>query len=275
VLDGSSVMSRTYSILVLVACLLAVVTQAVPARSKCGIDGYNVKALRLGENDDPYTATSPKGHYKYFFNFCGHAKGCYQQPSCQVRIREDGKEEIATVTTTGELYKMKWEKLDQKDFADIKTKGVGDFKDGLKVSYAIGPMQRSTTIMVPCDDSSDKEPKIDKVQGFSVEGPGLHYTMVLPSRHGCPVPTSQLPINMGNASKGHIFSYLLILGLLVYCCVGAWYKRERMGAQGVEMIPHIDTICALVECTKTSIWGGEDGMGGVFNRARGVGDDGL
>ena len=111
-----------------------------------------------------------------------------------------------------------------------------------------------------------------------------------------------------------------ILGLLVYCCVGAWYKRERMGAQvptichaldslamshhllndpaldvdpacgrafpsvcdlslfvcqGVEMIPHIDTICALVECTKTSIWGGEDGMGGVFNRARGVGDDGL
>ena len=29
----------------------------------------------------------------------------------QVRIREDGKEEIATVTTTGELYKMKWDKL--------------------------------------------------------------------------------------------------------------------------------------------------------------------
>ena len=25
-----------------------------------------------------------KGDYKYFFNFCGHAKGCYQQPACQV-----------------------------------------------------------------------------------------------------------------------------------------------------------------------------------------------
>ena len=161
-------------------------------------------------SDEPYQAQSPKGHYRYFFNFCGHAKGCYSQPSCQVtcpltpkrraeparaatpllmslpslhrrssligaqprtlellyrtpplrvqqvRIREDGKEEIATVTTTGELYKMKWEKLAAKDFTHMESIGVGRFTDGVKVTYSIGPMQRSTTILVPClDKNSD------------------------------------------------------------------------------------------------------------------------
>jgi hypothetical protein len=65
------------------------------------------------------------------------------------------------------------------------------------------------------------------------------------------------------------------MGLIIYCCVGAWYKRERLGAQGSEMIPHIDSINSLIECTKTSIAGDADGMGGMFNSVRGVGDDGL
>jgi len=261
-----------FSALIICLAILAAVVEAVPKRNKCGVDGYNVKSLRRGENDEPYEASSPKGHYKYFLNFCGHAKGCYAQPACQVKIREDGKEEIATVTTTGELYTMKWEKLEAKELADIKAKGLGDFKDGVKVNYAIGPMQRSTTILVPCSEDSD-----DKAfAGPVVEGPGLHYTAVFPSRHGCPVPVSQLPINIAGTSKTHIFSFLVIFGLLAYCVVGAWYKREYLGAQGIEMIPHIDSICAMVECTKSSFAGdGEGGMGGMFNRARGVGDDGL
>jgi len=269
--SGAAKMStlRSSSVLVLL-CFVALVS-AIPQRNKCGVDGYNVKPLRMGENDEPYEASSPKGHFKYFFNFCGHAKGCYQQPSCQVRLKEDGKEEIATVTTTGELYKMKWEKMEMKDFASIKAQGLGTFTDGVKVNYAIGPMQRSTTIMVPCEDGLDNR----KVKGFSVEKPVLHYTIVLPSKHGCPVPVSQLPVNLAGASKGHMFGFFIMVGLAAYCCVGAWYKRERLGAQGFEMIPHIDSICALVDCTKTMFAGDSDGMGGMFNRARGVGDDGL
>merc|ERR1711966_495428 len=198
--SGAAKMStlRSSSVLVLL-CFVALVS-AIPQRNKCGVDGYNVKPLRMGENDEPYEASSPKGHFKYFFNFCGHAKGCYQQPSCQVRLKEDGKEEIATVTTTGELYKMKWEKMEMKDFASIKAQGLGTFTDGVKVNYAIGPMQRSTTIMVPCEDGLDNR----KVKGFSVEKPVLHYTIVLPSKHGCPVPVSQLPVNLAGASKGHM-----------------------------------------------------------------------
>jgi hypothetical protein len=253
------------------------VAEGIPKRNKCGVDGYNVKPLRRGEDEEPYSGKSPKGHYEYFFNMCGHAKGCYQQPSCQVRLREDGKEEIATVTTTGELYTMKWEKLEPKELADLKEKGLGDFKDGVKVNYEIGPMQRSTTIMVPCVEDDNKEVEEGKVTGSVTEGPILHYNIVLPSRHGCPVPVSQLPINIGGggATKGHFFAIFLFCGLIIYCCVGAWYKRDRLGAQGIEMIPHIDSICAVVECTKGMCSGDGDGMGGMFNKARGVGDDGL
>lgn len=253
---------------------LAVVVHGIPQPKKCGIDGYNPKPLRKGENDEPYKASSPKGHYEYFFNFCGHAKGCYQQPTCQVRIREDGKEEIATVTTTGELYTMLWEKIEPKEFAAMKSKGLGDFKDGLKVGYQIGPMQRSTTIYVPCiEEGSDVEEA--KIVGYVTEDPILHYSMVMPSRHGCPVPVSQMPINIGSGgtSKSSLFGMFLIMGLLVYCCAGAWYKRERLGAQGIEMIPHIDSMCAMVECTK-GMFAAE--AGGMFNRAgQQFGDDGL
>jgi len=48
-------------------------------RSRTALDGV------FGHcSDEPYKVDSPKGDYKYFFNFCGHAKGCYQQPACQV-----------------------------------------------------------------------------------------------------------------------------------------------------------------------------------------------
>jgi len=261
-----------------VVVLLVGVAEGV-IRNKCGVDGYNVKPLRLAENEKPYEASSPKGHFKYFFNFCGHADGCYQQPSCQVKIREDGKEEIATVTTTGELYKMKWDKMEPKDFDDVKKLGIGTFKDGLKVSYAIGKMQRSTTIFVPClDDSVTDMPNHEegKIAGYMKEGPPLHYQAVFPSKHGCAVPVSALTIGIPTHSKGHMFGFLLVLGILVYCCAGAWYKRERLGAQGIEMIPHVDSMCACVECAKGTCSGdSESGMGSMFARARGVGDDGL
>jgi len=255
----------------------ASVVHGVPVHHKCGVDGYNVKALQRGENDDPYTVSSPGRHYKYFFNFCGHAKGCYQQPSCQVKMRENGKEEIATVTTTGELYMMHWEKLVDADFSYIKGKNLGTFTDGLKVTYKIGPKQRSTTILVPCLEKAGTG--AEKPVGFSIENPTLHYTMVLPSRHGCALPMSQLPIGKGGSvvggSKGSIVGLMAVVAFVAYCCAGAWYKRERLGAQGIEMIPHIDSMCAVVECAKSMCSGDGDSMGGMFNKARGVGDDGL
>jgi len=255
-------------------CVLALAVQAswalLPKPAKCGVDGYNVKPLKKGENDDPYEAQSPKGSYRYFFNFCGHAKGCYQQPSCQVKMR-DGQEDIATVTTTGELYTMLWEKLDEQDFASMSKQGAGDFTDGVKVTYKIGPKQRSSTIMVPCSEKLKKEEE-GKAIGFVTEGPTLHYTAVIQSRHGCQLPLSQLPIGINPTLHGHshgTYAVIAIVALLLYCCVGAWYKRERLGAQGIEMIPHVDTVCALVECSR--------GMcsSDMVNNARGVGDDGL
>jgi len=273
---GETMPTSASSCLLLLVCSATLVSAIPSQHKKCGVDGYNVKGLRKGENDEPYQAQSPKGHYRYFFNFCGHAKGCYSQPSCQVRIREDGKEEIATVTTTGELYKMKWEKLAAKDFTHMESIGVGRFTDGVKVTYSIGPMQRSTTILVPClDKNSDYEE--GKVAGYTVEGPTLHYTSVYPSKHGCKLSLSQLPINFStkHVQKHHAFGFFLFMGLMIYCCVGAWYKRERLGAQGMEMIPHIDSITAAIECTKAQISGDADGMGGMFNSVRGVGDDGL
>lgn len=231
----------------------------------------------------PYKASSPKGSYQYFFNFCAHAKGCYQEPVCQARMRE-GKEDIATVTTTGHIETMHWEMLDDHDFQSIEQKGLGRYMDGLKVTYKIGPLHRSTTIMVPCvdDNHPGKGPQPflhkDKAAGYVVEAPSLHYTIVFPSKKGCKLPTSQLPIGLPGSptggSKSSMLGFMLVLGLAVYCCAGAWYKRERLGAQGIEMIPHIDSMCTLVECAKGSC-NGDGGVGGMLNKARGVGDDGL
>lgn len=112
---------------------------------------------------------------------------------------------------------------------------------------------------------------------YVTEDPILHYSMVMPSRHGCPVPVSQMPINIGSGgnSKSSLFGMFLvplscpayvcslpssscicrlscqrhsclieqIMGLLVYCCAGAWYKRERLGAQVTPSDP--DTVHPL------------------------------
>ena len=143
-----------------------------------------------------------------------------------------------------------------------------------QVTYSIGPMQRSSTLMVPCADKNSNI-EAEQVAGYMTEGPSLHYTAVFPSASGCSVPLSQMPINLAGAQKHHVFGFFFFMGLIAYCCAGAWYKSERLGAQGMEMIPHIDMIMALYEGTKTSIVGDADGMGGMFNSARNVGDDGL
>jgi len=125
----------------------------------------------------------------------------------------EGKEEIATVTTTGELYKMKWSKLTAKDFTHMKSTGSGTFTDGLKVTYEIGPMQRSTTVMVPCIDSKSTVHREGDMAGVMVEGPALHYTSVYPSKHGCKLSLSQMPISFStqHVQKHHAFGFFLVI----------------------------------------------------------------
>ena len=41
------------------------------------------------------------------------------------------------------------------------------------------------------------------------------------------------------------------------------------------MIPHIDSMCALVECTKSLVSGEGGSVFGMFNKVQGASDDGL
>jgi hypothetical protein len=248
-----------------------------------GNDDYDFKSLKLGEEDKPYYAVSPSGHYRYYFNFCGHAHGCYQQPSCQVRLVTDSagraKEDVATVTTTGELYRMKWETLDEDDLKMVNNEMSKEEIDksydaGVKVTYSIGPKHRRTVVRLPCDPDADPNERKSDIK--VVEQPILTYNIVFPSAAACPVSFTKKQIRLPSVAsvahkKTHFFGLMLFVGLIVYCCAGCYYKRERLGAQGMEAIPHIDTITACVDGVK-NMFAGE---GGLLNRARGVSDDGL
>lgn len=259
-------------------------------------DDYDLAPLERGEEAAPYFATSPGGHYHYHFNFCGHASGCNQQPACQARMTVDSanrpKEDIATVTTTGELYLMKWTKMDNDDLDIVnnelqKQKIDKSYSDGLKVTYAIGPKQRKTVIRLPCDedadhdyheDSAEFQPADLQLEAHVVEKPVLVYNIIFPSKYACPkgVWGKKITIDPSKIvhSKSHFFGTLFLVLLALYCCGGCYYKRERLGAQGMEMIPHIDSITACLDTLKGA-GSGDSAVGGMLNRARGVNDDGL
>lgn len=271
---------------VLVLLAMIEVSSAIIRHPSCKVgdsDDFNVKPLQRGEEDKPYYAVSPNGHYHYYFNFCGHAAGCFQQPSCQVKFVTDSagraKEDIATVTTTGELYRMKWEKMEEMDIdmvnSELKKEGIDkEYSDGVKVTYSIGPKHRKTVIRLPCDEDADTDDLKAPIK--VVEDPILTYNIIFPSPYACTVAFSQRKIKIPTVasvahSKTHFFSLIFFVGLIVYCCAGCYYKRERLGAQGIEAIPHIDTISACVDGTK-GLFSGESSL---LNRARGVNDDGL
>jgi len=270
----------------------------------CKVEGheteYDVTSLTRGEEDAPYFAKSPHGHYHYHFNFCGHAKGCNQQPSCQARMSTDGsgkpKENIATVTTTGELYMMKWEEMDEADLKmvndelKLQSEGAFDHEEytaGLKVSYQIGPKQRKTVIRLPCERDAKNgftvndpnfDPKDLEMKATVVEKPILTYNIIFPTVHSCKKGWMDTKVDLHPNrlvhSKSHFFAFLFFIILILYCCAGCYYKRERLGAQGMEMIPHIDSITGCWD-TVRGAGSGDSAVGGLLNRARGVNDDGL
>jgi len=289
-------MAMSMAVLLLVVGL----TTAIIPRPVCkieGVDDFDLSPLQKGEEDKPYYAVSPNGHFHYYFNFCGHAMGCYQQPACQVKMSTDSagnaKEDIATVTTTGELYRMVWERLDKKDlkhvneeFAKLKSGGkstkkkssaaTDEYTSGVKVTYSIGPQHRKTVVRLPCDPEAtgDRQSPIEVI-----EEPILTYNIIYPSPHACELSfskkTIKLPTMSGvTHSKSSFFGIMLFIGLILYCCAGCYYKREKLGAQGFEAIPHIDSMTACAEGV-SGCFSGESAVGGMLNRARGVNDDGL
>jgi hypothetical protein len=253
-----------------------------------GNDDFDFKPLQKGEEEKPYYAVSPKGHYHYYFNFCGHAAGCYQQPSCQVKMSTDSqgnaKEDVATVTTTGELYRMIWEKLDTDDLKFVNEEMVraklqedeDHYTSGVKVTYSIGPKHRKTVIRMPCDPEAADD-RMSPVE--VVEKPILTYNIIYPSQHACELSFSKKTIKLPSMSNIHrskssFFGIMLFAGIVLYCCVGCYYKREKLGAQGFEAIPHIDSMTACAEGV-SGCFSGESAVGSMLNRARGVSDDGL
>eukprot|EP00656_Telonema_subtile_P013115 TRINITY_DN16655_c0_g1_i2.p1 TRINITY_DN16655_c0_g1~~TRINITY_DN16655_c0_g1_i2.p1 ORF type:complete len:210 (+),score=39.18 TRINITY_DN16655_c0_g1_i2:243-872(+) len=200
------------------------------------------------------------------------------------------KEDIATVTTTGSMYTMKWSTMGDDDIDMVnkeltKQKIDKQYKEGLKVSYKVGPKQRSTVIRLPCDESADHEyneedpdfrPKDLQLEAHVVEEPVLTYNIIFPSKYACKKSAWSKKITIDPKklvhSKTHFFTTLFFVILVLYCCAGCYYKRERLGAQGMEMIPHIDAITACVDTLKG---GGDSAVGGMLSRARGVNDDGL
>eukprot|EP00658_Telonema_sp_P-2_P013023 TRINITY_DN14945_c0_g1_i9.p1 TRINITY_DN14945_c0_g1~~TRINITY_DN14945_c0_g1_i9.p1 ORF type:complete len:292 (-),score=83.79 TRINITY_DN14945_c0_g1_i9:338-1213(-) len=281
--------------LALIAILMALIAPTAeafvphPVCKVNGNDNFELKGLRRGEEDQPYYAVSPGGHYHYYFNFCGHAMGCYQQPACQVRLETDSagkaKEDIKTVTTIGELYLMDWEEMGDEDIdminAHLKKENVDkdDYTSGVKVTYAIGPKHRKAVIRVPCDPDATPEVSGLKSPATVVEDPILTYNIIFPSSEACELSLSQRKIAIPSMShvvhsKTHFYSLLFVFVLVLYCCVGCWYKREKLGAQGMEAIPYYDTITACVDGIKGA-GSGDSAVGGLLNRARGVSDDGL
>merc|ERR1712166_1092730 len=81
---------RVFVLLLVVDLALAALPH--PVCKVTGVDDFDFKPLQKGEEDKPYYAVSPNGHFHYYFNFCGHAAGCYQQPACQVKIRPTVRE---------------------------------------------------------------------------------------------------------------------------------------------------------------------------------------
>jgi len=273
-----------------VAMVLLVRSSSAAPHPVCRVEGsddFDLSPLQKGEEEKPYYAVSPHGHYHYYFNFCGHASGCYQQPACQVRLVTDSsgraKEDVATVTTTGELYRMKWEELDADDLEIVNKEAAKakiheeEYKSGVKVTYSIGPKHRKTIVRVPCDPEADEADRQSPLE--VVEKPILTYNIIYPSPHGCKIAFTKksikLPSMHGVAhSKTSFFTIMFLAILTAYCCVGCYYKREKLGAQGWEIIPHIDSITACAESVM-GCFTGESAVGNMLNRARGVNDDGL
>jgi len=75
-------------------------------------------------------------------------------------------------------------------------------------------------------------------------------------------------------SKSSFFGIMIFAAIVLYCCAGCYYKREKLGAQGFEAIPHIDSMSACAEGI-SGCFSGESAVGSMLNRARGVSDDGL
>jgi len=286
---------RAITMAVRVFVLLLVVDLATaalphPVCKVTGVDDFDFKPLQKGEEDKPYYAVSPNGHFHYYFNFCGHAAGCYQQPACQVKMSTDSqgnaKEDIATVTTTGELYRMVWEKLDAEDLehvnsemvrAKLRSKAEADlYTSGVKVTYSIGPKHRKTVVRLPCDPEAADD-RMSPVE--VVEKPILTYNVIYPSPHACELSFSKKTIRLPtmsniHRSKSSFFGIMIFAAIVLYCCAGCYYKREKLGAQGFEAIPHIDSMSACAEGI-SGCCSGESAVGSMLNRARGVSDDGL
>merc|ERR1712166_1004596 len=285
---------RAITMAVRVFVLLLVVDLALsalphPVCKVTGVDDFDFKPLQKGEEDKPYYAVSPNGHFHYYFNFCGHAAGCYQQPACQVKMSTDSQgnaKDIATVTTTGELYRMVWEKLDAEDLehvnsemvrAELHSKAEADlYTSGVKVTYSIGPKHRKTVVRLPCDPEAADD-RMSPVE--VVEKPILTYNVIYPSPHACGLSFSKKTIRLPtmsniHRSKSSFFGIMIFAAIVLYCCAGCYYKREKLGAQGFEAIPHIDSMSACAEGI-SGCFSGESAVGSMLNRARGVSDDGL
>lgn len=279
---------RVFVLLLVVDLAMAALPH--PVCKVTGVDDFDFKPLQKGEEDKPYYAVSPNGHFHYYFNFCGHAAGCYQQPACQVKMSTDSqgnaKEDIATVTTTGELYRMVWEKLDAEDLehvnsemvrAKLHSKAEGDlYTSGVKVTYSIGPKHRKTVVRLPCDPEAADD-RMSPVE--VVEKPILTYNVIYPSPHACELSFSKKTIRLPtmsniHRSKSSFFGIMIFAAIVLYCCAGCYYKREKLGAQGFEAIPHIDSMSACAEGI-SGCFSGESAVGSMLNRARGVSDDGL
>merc|ERR1712195_3497 len=279
---------RVFVLLLVVDLALAALPH--PVCKVTGVDDFDFKPLQKGEEDKPYYAVSPNGHFHYYFNFCGHAAGCYQQPACQVQMSTDSqgnaKEDIATVTTTGELYRMVWEKLDAEDLehvnsemvrAKLHSKAEADlYTSGVKVTYSIGPKHRKTVVRLPCDPEAADD-RMSPVE--VVEKPILTYNVIYPSPHACELSFSKKTIRLPtmsniHRSKSSFFGIMIFAAIVLYCCAGCYYKREKLGAQGFEAIPHIDSMSACAEGI-SGCFSGESAVGSMLNRARGVSDDGL
>merc|ERR1711998_128385 len=149
--------------------------------------------------------------------------------------------------------------LDENDFDQISKHAaqhgadVKEYHDGVKVTYAIGPKHRKTIIRLPCDPDAD--PEIRKTSFPVAEDPILTYNIIFPSPHACKLSFSKKSIKLPSVShithsKSHFFSLMVLFGVILYCCAGCYYKREKMGAQGIEAIPHIDAITGCVDTCK-------------------------
>ncbi|CAH1792527.1 unnamed protein product, partial [Owenia fusiformis] len=201
----------------------------------CETDNGLIDLSPLDSNDPNYPTFydqfDPDNNNRYSWNACSDFTEDYRAECTDVAVCQ--------YTSTAEYYPLG---------TQTSAKFENDPTDGLRITYSqtyLG-VERTTYVQLLCDPSATTA-SMD-VKG---EPTPTNFKMSLTSASCCPSggPPPVTPGPSGGSivvtvvtsiSVGTILLIILAVALPLYLAGGMVFKRQRMGAQGVEMVPNIE-----------------------------------